>query len=144
MDFNARVDANAGGRTDRRKTGSLHYVCLTGATKSKTIFHFYEMLLLTKYPLYLRQLCVSRGKTKQKQKASEPVHSIFLQSSYEPTASAQSDQSFHCPSEDALYPWLPSESPAKTQIRLHGCVGLSESSLGLHVALSKCCVPSHL
>ena len=49
--------------------------------------------------------------------------------------SAQSDQSRHCPNEEALGPWLPSERTAKTLIRLGGCPGWSESSLGAHAIL---------
>ena len=50
-------------------------------------------------------------------------------------ASAQSDQSLRFLSEDALDPCLPTERPAKTLIRLRGCAGWSESSLGAHVSL---------
>ena len=42
-------------------------------------------------------------------------------------AYAQSDQSLRWPSEDALDRWIPKECPAKTLIRLGGCLGLSES-----------------
>ena len=45
-------------------------------------------------------------------------------------ASAQSDQSLRCPHEETLGPWLPTECTAKTLIRLGGCPGWSESSLG--------------
>ena len=44
--------------------------------------------------------------------------------------SAQSDQSLRCPHEESLGPWLPTERTAKTLIRLGGCPGWSESSLG--------------
>ena len=47
-------------------------------------------------------------------------------------ASAQSDQSLRCPHEKSLGPRLPTESTAKTLIRLGGCPGWSESSLGAH------------
>ena len=45
-------------------------------------------------------------------------------------ASAQSDQSLRCPHEESLGPYLPIRRPAKTLIRLGGCPGWSESSLG--------------
>ena len=45
-------------------------------------------------------------------------------------ASAQSDQSLHCPREESLGPKLPIEHTAKTLIRLGGCPAWSESSLG--------------
>ena len=45
-------------------------------------------------------------------------------------ASAQSDQSQRCPPEAKLGPKLPTERTAKTLIRLGGCPGWSESSLG--------------
>ena len=38
-------------------------------------------------------------------------------------ASAQSDQSFRCPHEDGLGPYLPIERTSKTMIRLGGCPG---------------------
>ena len=45
-------------------------------------------------------------------------------------ASAQSDQSLRCPHEESLGPELHTERKAKTLIRLGGCPGWSESSLG--------------
>ena len=45
-------------------------------------------------------------------------------------ASAHSDQSLRCPHEESLDPYLPIERIAKTLIRLGGCPGWSESSLG--------------
>ena len=50
-------------------------------------------------------------------------------------ASAQSDQSFRCPREESLGPWLPFERTAKTLIRLGWCPGWSESLLGAQVIL---------
>ena len=50
-------------------------------------------------------------------------------------ASAQSDQSLRCPHEETLGPQLPIEHTAKTLIRLGGCPGWSESSLGTHAIL---------
>ena len=50
-------------------------------------------------------------------------------------ASAQSDQSLRCPHEESLGPWLPIERTAKTLIRLGGCPGWSESSLGAQAIL---------
>ena len=47
-------------------------------------------------------------------------------------ASAQSDQSLRCPPEESLGPKLPIERTTKTLIRLGGCPGWSESSLGAH------------
>ena len=45
-------------------------------------------------------------------------------------ATAQSDQSLHCPHEESLCPELPIKRTAKTLIRLGGYPGWSESSLG--------------
>ena len=50
-------------------------------------------------------------------------------------AYAQSDQSFRCPREESLGPWLYFERTVKTLIRLGWCPGWSESSLGAHVIL---------
>ena len=50
-------------------------------------------------------------------------------------ASAQSDQSQRCPPEAKFGPKLPIERTAKTLIRLGGCPGWSESSLGTKVIL---------
>ena len=47
-------------------------------------------------------------------------------------ASAQSDQSLRCPHEESLGPYLPIEHIVKILIRLGGCTGWSESSLGAH------------
>ena len=47
-------------------------------------------------------------------------------------ASAQSDQSLRCPHEETLGPKLPIERTERTLIRLGGCPGWSESSLGVH------------
>ena len=47
-------------------------------------------------------------------------------------ASAQSGQSLSLPPEETLDPWLHIERPLKTQIRLRGCAGWSESSMGAH------------
>ena len=47
-------------------------------------------------------------------------------------ASAQSDQSLRCPHEESLGPNLPIKRTAKTLIRLGGCPGWSESSLGAY------------
>ena len=49
--------------------------------------------------------------------------------------SAQSDQSLRCPHEETLGPQPATERKAKTQIRLGGCPGWSESSLGAHAIL---------
>ena len=49
--------------------------------------------------------------------------------------SAQSDQSQRCPPEAKLGPKLPTERTAKSLIRLGGCPGWSESSLGTQVIL---------
>ena len=45
-------------------------------------------------------------------------------------ASTQSDQSLRCPHEESSGPYLPIERTTKTLIRLGGCPGWSESSLG--------------
>ena len=47
-------------------------------------------------------------------------------------ASAQADQSLRCPHEERLGPLLLVERTAETLIRLRGCQGCSESSLGAH------------
>ena len=47
-------------------------------------------------------------------------------------ASAQSDQSLRCPHEESLFPQLPIEHTANALIRLGGCPGWSEASLGIH------------
>ena len=47
-------------------------------------------------------------------------------------ASAESDQSLHCPHEETLGPKLPVEHTARTLIRLGRCPGWSESLLGAH------------
>ena len=52
--------------------------------------------------------------------------------------SAQSDQSLHCPHEETLGPQLPIERTAKTLIRLGGCPGWSESSLGAKLICCFC------
>ena len=50
-----------------------------------------------------------------------------------------------CPPEDALDLRLPTESPAKTLVRLRGFTGWSESSMKAHVVLyRKCCAPAHV
>ena len=46
--------------------------------------------------------------------------------------SAHTDQSLRCPYEESLGPLLATERTAKTLIRLGGCPGWSESSLGAH------------
>ena len=50
-------------------------------------------------------------------------------------ASAQPDQSLRCPHEETFGPQLPIERTAKTLIRLGGCPGWSESSLGAKTIL---------
>ena len=59
-------------------------------------------------------------------------------------ASAQSDQILRCPHEESLGPSLPIERTAKTLIRLGGCSGWSESSLGAHWFCWCCRVAAHL
>ena len=59
-------------------------------------------------------------------------------------ASAQSDQSLRCPHEESLGPELPIERTAKTLIRLGGCPGWSESSLGAHSFCWFCHVAAHI
>ena len=49
------------------------------------------------------------------------------------SASTQSDQSLCCPHDQTFDPWLPTEHPAKTLIRLSGRPGWSESLLGTHI-----------
>ena len=58
-------------------------------------------------------------------------------------ASAQSDQSLLCPHEESLGPKLPIERTAKTLIRLGGCPGWSESSLGAYAILLVCAGSNH-
>ena len=62
-------------------------------------------------------------------------------------ASAQSDQSLHCPHEETLGPYLPNKRTAKTLmtlIRLGGCLGWSESSLGAYSLCWFCHVVAHI
>ena len=59
-------------------------------------------------------------------------------------ASAQSDQSLRCPREESLGPELLIERTAKTLIRLDGCPGWSESSLGAHSFCWFCHVTAHI
>ena len=56
-------------------------------------------------------------------------------------ASTQSDQSFRCPHEEALGPYLPQKHTAETLIRLGGCPGWSESLLCTQLILLvlSCC-----
>ena len=48
-------------------------------------------------------------------------------------SSVQSGQSLCCPLEETWGPKLPIERPSKSQLRLGGCPGWSESSLGAHI-----------
>ena len=48
---------------------------------------------------------------------------------------SESDQSFRCPQEESLGPYLPSERTSKTMTWLGGCPGWSESSLGAKIIL---------
>ena len=50
-------------------------------------------------------------------------------------AFAQSDQSLHYPHEESFGPQIAIKRTAKTLIRLGGCPGWSESSLGAHAIL---------
>ena len=59
-------------------------------------------------------------------------------------ASAQSDKSLRCPPEECLGPELNIERTAKTLIRLGGCPGWSESSLGAQPHCRFCHVVGHL
>ena len=59
-------------------------------------------------------------------------------------ASAQSYQSICCLHEESLGPWLPTERTVKTLIRLDGCPGWSESSLGTHSFCWFCHVVAHM
>ena len=58
-------------------------------------------------------------------------------------ASAQSDQSLRCPHEETLGPQLPIQCTAKTLIRLGGCPGWSESSLGAQIIYWFCYETAH-
>ena len=58
--------------------------------------------------------------------------------------SAQFDQSLRCPHEENLGPLLPIERTAKTLIRLGGCPGWFESSLGVHSLRWFCHVAAHI
>ena len=59
-------------------------------------------------------------------------------------ASAQSDQSLRCPHEESLGPYLHIERTVKTLIRLGGCPGWSEYSLGAHSFCWFCHVAAHI
>ena len=60
------------------------------------------------------------------------------------SASAQSDQSLRYPHEEALGPWLSIERTAKTRIRLGGCPGWCESSLGAQSFCWSCRDVAHI
>ena len=57
--------------------------------------------------------------------------------------SAQSDHSLRCPHEESLVPQLPIEVTAKTLIRLGGCPGWPESSLGAQSLCWFCHIAAH-
>ena len=59
-------------------------------------------------------------------------------------ASAQSDQHLRCPHKESLGPELPIKCTAKTLIRLGGCPGWAESSLGAHSFCWFCHVAAHI
>ena len=59
-------------------------------------------------------------------------------------AFVQSDQSLCCLHEESLGPFLPIECTVKTLIRLAGCPGWSESSLGTHSLCWFCHVAAHM
>ena len=59
-------------------------------------------------------------------------------------ASAQSDQSFRCPHEESLGLKLPIKRISKTLVRLGGCSGWSESSLGAESLCLFCHVAAQL
>ena len=59
-------------------------------------------------------------------------------------ASALSDQSLRCPHEESWSPRLPIKRTAKTLIRLGGCLGWSESSLGAQSLCWFCHVAAHM
>ena len=61
-----------------------------------------------------------------------------LRSTY---AYAQVAQSHRYPTEDALGTCLPTECPAQSLIRLRGCAGWSEPSLGAHAVLLEMLCP---
>ena len=58
-------------------------------------------------------------------------------------ACTQSDQSLRCPHEETSGPQLPIKRKRKTQIRLGGCPGWSEFSLGAHSFYWFCHVVAH-
>ena len=64
---------------------------------------------------------------------NEPSDIYALRRHRSSCASAQSDQSFHCPHEETLHSWLSKMRPVKILIRLRKCAGWSESSLGGHI-----------
>ena len=76
---------------------------------------------------------------------TKPTKWVCAQRRHRPAwASAQSDQDLCCPHEETLGPELPTECTAKTLIRLGGCPGWSESSLGAHSFCWFCHVVAHL
>ena len=66
-------------------------------------------------------------------------HSISYKTAFatseNPDQPAHADQSFRCPPEDALDPWLPTEYSAKILIGLRECAGWSETSLGAYTRM---------
>ena len=61
---------------------------------------------------------------------TKPTKWLWPREDWSAWASTQSDQCLRCPHEESLGPYLPAEQTAKTLIRLGGCPGWSESSLG--------------
>ena len=71
----------------------------------------------------------------------EMRHSMTKPIKWQTDPSAQSDQRLHCPHEETYGPFFLIEHIAKTLIRLGGCPGWSESSLGAKIILLvlSCC-----
>ena len=112
------------------------------------LFHFWLLLYLFDVTASVRQnIWAATWQNQQNECApSEDSDqlghppSLRLRSAW---ASAQSYQSLCCPHEESLGPYLPTERTAKTPIRLGGCLGWSESSLGAYLFCWFCHVTAH-
>ena len=62
---------------------------------------------------------------------TKPIKCLVWSEDWSAWQSAEFDRSLRCPLEEALGLWLPIRRTEKTLIRLSGCSGWSESSLGV-------------
>ena len=86
--------------------------------------------------LHNLMICIYIYFSKERKKETNKQNGMCVQRRLRSAwASAQSDQSFRCPHEEKLDPYLPIERASKTMITLGGCPGWSESSLGAKIIL---------